>query len=195
MEAGTPPTQTETSRNLALRFANELYNERRLDLADELFTPDLRFHTHVRPGPEGLAPGIEGFREAIVWIQTGWPDSTVTIEEVIAAGDRVAVRFTFRGTHGGVLHGNPPTGRQAAWSEMFFAHVSDGRIDEMWHELNVLAILNLIGVMPPLWQMGRMPRPLLEMMKLRKRISRRLPGRAHSLDAWRENLPPPTASA
>ena len=155
MEADALPTQTETTRSLVLRFASEFYNERRLGLVYELFTPDLKFHTHVRPGPEGLAPGVEGMREAIVWIQTGWPDSTVTIEDVLADGDRVAARFTFRGTNGGVLHGNPATGKQAAWSEMFFAHLRDGRIDEMWHELNVLGILNQIGVIPPIWQMRR----------------------------------------
>ena len=177
--------QNEAGRNLVMRFATELYNQRRLELADELFLPDLRFHTHVRPGPEGLASGVEGLREALVWIQTGWPDSTITIEEVIADGDRAAARFTFRGTHLGVLHGNPATGRQASWPEMFFVHVRDGRIAEMWHELNVLGI----GVIPPLWQMGRIPRPMLELMKIRKRVGRRLPGRGDDLSSWRENLP------
>ena len=185
-------TQTETSKTLLKRVAEELYNARRIDVADELFTRDLRFHTHVRPGPEGLAEGVEGAREAAVWVQTGWPDSRITIDEVIAEGDLAAARFTFRGTHLGSLHGNPPTGRHAEWSEMLFARVRDGRIAEIWHELNVHSIMQQIGVMPPLWQMGKLPGPLVALMKLRARIRRRLPGRGRSLSSWRENLPSAT---
>jgi predicted ester cyclase len=169
------------------RFVDEVYNERRLDLVDELFAPHLEVHTHIRPGPEGLAPGIEGMREMLVWIWYGWPDSRITLEDAIAEGDRVAVRFTFRGSHLGVLHGNPPSGRRAAWNEIFLAHVSDGKIDELWHELDVLGILQQIGAMPPLRQMGRMPAPLMAAMKLRSRIRSRRRGSSH-LDTWREEL-------
>jgi predicted ester cyclase len=190
VEAGAEATRTETSKDLLRRLVAEFYNERRWELADELVTPDLRLHTHIRPGPEGLAAGAQGLVEMGVWVQTGWPDSTLTIDEVIGEGDRAAARVTIRGSHLGVLHGNPPTRKQAEWSEMFFVHVRDGRVDEIWHELDVLGILQRVEIMPPLWQMGKMPAPLLTAMKLRARLKRRLPGREQSLSSWRANLPP-----
>jgi predicted ester cyclase len=178
-------TTEERNKTAVRRLLEEGFNGRRLDLVDEVATSDLQVHTHVRPGPEGLTPGREGLREMIRWIVHGWPKSRATIDELVAEGDLVAARFTFSGTHEGWLHGNPPTGRDAAWKEMVFARMRDGKIAELWHELNVLGTLNQIGVLPPLWEMGRIPPPLLRVMIIRKRIKRRFQHGEHGINAWR----------
>ena len=189
----TETASIERNKETVRKVFEDSYNQRRIELLDELVAPDLKLHTHVRPGPQGLAEGIEGFREMFRWIVFGWPESAITVEELIGEGDLVTARFTFRGKHGGWLHGNPPSGRDAAWDEIFFVQMRDGKIAEIWHELNITTILQQIGVLPPVWEMGRIPRPLLRVMKLRKRIKLALPAnRAHGLDAWRSaELPPP----
>jgi predicted ester cyclase len=191
----TETASIERNKQAVTQIFEGAYNQRRLELLDDVVAPDLKLHTHVRPGPEGLKEGIEGLREMIRWIAFGWPESYVTVEELVGEGDLVTARFTFRGRHAGWLHGNPPSGREAAWNELFFAQLQDGKVAEIWHELNVLGILQQIGVLPPVWEMGRIPRPLLRVMKVRKRIKLALPGnRVHGLSAWRSaEFPPPGA--
>jgi len=185
-------TIEERNEAVVRRLLEDVFSKRRLELIDELVVPDLKVHTHVRPGPEGLTPGSEGLHEMIRWIVYGWPKSRVSVEEVIAEGELVAARFIFSGTHGGWLHGNPPSGRDAAWNEMFFARMRDGKIAEFWHELNVIGILQQIGVLPPLWEIGRVPPPLMRVMKTRKRIKQRFLRGEKRIDAWRTaELPPP----
>ena len=75
---------------------------------------------------------------------------------------------------------------------MFFARMRDGKIAEFWHELNVFGILQQIGVLPPLWEIGRVPPPLMRVMKTRKRIKQRFLRGEKRIDAWRTaELPPP----
>ena len=184
MDAAERATE-ERNKTALRRLFEDAFNTRRFDLVDELITSDLKLHTHIRPGPEGLSPGSKGFHEMIRWIAVGWPKSRVTVQELMAEGDLVAARFIFSGTHDGWLHGNPPTGRDAAWNEMFFARMRDGKVAELWHELNIIGILQQIGVLPPLWEMGRIPPPLLRVMIVRKRIKRRFLRGDRAVDAWR----------
>ena len=70
------------------------------------------------------------------------------IEDVIAEGDKVAVRFTFRGTHQGELMGIPPTGKQVTISGMDINRIAGGKIAERWAVFDMLGMLQQLGVMP-----------------------------------------------
>jgi steroid delta-isomerase-like uncharacterized protein len=77
-------------------------------------------------GPAGMAAQIALFRAAM-------PDYQVTHEDLIAAGDKVAVRNTVSGTHQGAFMGHAPTGRRIEMRTMDIHQVRDGRIVVTWH--------------------------------------------------------------
>jgi hypothetical protein len=82
-------------------------------------------------------------------LRTGFPDFSVTNEEVIASGDKVVVRSTARGTHTGTFVGIPPTGKQVAFAAIDIHRVVDGQIAEIWHVEELLSLLIQIGVVTP----------------------------------------------
>jgi predicted ester cyclase len=88
-------------------------------------------------------------------LRQAFPDGGVTIEEVIAEEDKVAVRFTYRGTHQGELMGIAPTGTQVTVSGMDINRIVEGKIAERWAVFDMLGILQQLGVVPTSGQGGR----------------------------------------
>jgi steroid delta-isomerase-like uncharacterized protein len=79
-------------------------------------------------------------------LRAAFSDARVTINDVIADGDKVAVRFTLHGTHTGELMGIPPTGRQVAVTGIDINRVIDGQILERWANFDTLGMLQQLGV-------------------------------------------------
>ena len=71
---------------------------------------------------------------------------------MIAEGDKVAVRFTARGTHKGEFLGIPPTGKQVAWAGINIYRVASGKIAETWQLSDGLGLMQQLGVVPPVGQ-------------------------------------------
>ena len=76
---------------------------------------------------------------------SGFPDSQVTIEDLIAEGDRVVTRWTVRGTHQGELMGNAPTGNPATVTGILVDRISGGKIEEEWADYDTLHLMQQIG--------------------------------------------------
>jgi len=113
------------------RLIEECVNVHRADLLDQYVTDDLRVH----PGTPGASPdtvGVEELRTAFHGFRTVFPDLHVTIEDVVAAGDRVVVRWTGEGTHAGELAGVAATGRPVRWGGIDVYRLAGGRIAEWW---------------------------------------------------------------
>jgi steroid delta-isomerase-like uncharacterized protein len=109
-----------------------------------LYAPDAVFHGF----PAAFAPdrdGIAGFFRAL---RAGVPDATISAQDLFAAGDRVAVRFTLTGTHAGELLGAPATGAAIDAEGITILRFSDGRCVERWNRLDDLTFLTQIGAMP-----------------------------------------------
>ena len=98
------------------RLVDEVMNAGRLEVADELYTPELS--TRAR---EWIAP----FRES-------FPDVRMEIVQLVAEGDTVAARFICTGTHLGPWRGHEPTGRRFRVDEVYFFAFADGRIAKAW---------------------------------------------------------------
>ena len=103
------------------RIIDEVINGKNLGLADELFAEELELH----PAAAGVGRGPAGMRRAFAGLHEEFPDVRVAIEAMVAEGDLVAVRLTFRGTHA-------PTGERAAWPEMVFTRFAGGKAVESW---------------------------------------------------------------
>ena len=112
---------TEENKATQRRIIEEVINRKDLELADELFSEEHELH----PEAAGVARGPEGMKRAFAGLHEEFPDIWVEIEDMVAEGDVVAVRLTFRGTH-------VPSGERATWPEMVFARFSGGKAVESW---------------------------------------------------------------
>lgn len=81
-------------------------------------------------------------------MRSGFPDIQWSIEEMISENDKVAVRFTMKGTHNGTFFGVPATGKQIAVSAMNFYRLSDDQIIEEVGQPDLLGLLTQIGAVP-----------------------------------------------
>ena len=99
-----PSSRPDDLRQVALRVFSEIITGGDLALADVLIAPDYVDH---RGGP----PGRDGFKLGLQMIRAAFPDWSSTPEDMVVEGDKVAARWTVRGTHQGDFMGIPATGR------------------------------------------------------------------------------------
>ena len=131
---------------VAMRRFVEFINTSSEKLAEELISPDAVFHVPGRPEP---MRGPAGYLAVIGIMRSGFPDIQWTLEEMIAEDDKVAARFTMRGTHQGSFFGVPPTGKTIAVQAMNFYRLSGGQFVEERGQPDLLGLLMQIGAVPP----------------------------------------------
>jgi steroid delta-isomerase-like uncharacterized protein len=125
------------------RYFEQMCNERKNDLAPELFTAD-----HVMHDPQvPTAVGPQGMADTVSVYQTG-VDGHWGIEELFSTGDRVVVRWTGSGTHVGEVNGIPATGNAIRVDAISIHRVDGGKIAETWEVWDTLGFLQQIGVVP-----------------------------------------------
>ncbi len=124
-----PVVPTEANKALIRRLFEEGFHSGKLVVVDEVFHPNFV----DRSTPE-QPPGTEGVKDYISMVRTGFPDISITIEDLVAEEERVVVRTTWRGTHLGEYEGIAPTGKQVTRSMIQIFHVKDGKLLEEWSE-------------------------------------------------------------
>lgn len=77
-----------------------------------------------------------------------FPDLQLTTEDMVAEGDKVAIRNTWRGTHQGAFQGLPPTGKHVAFTGTDIFRFVGGKIAEQWADLDALGLMQQLGVIP-----------------------------------------------
>lgn len=135
---------TEANIAVAHRVFDELFSQGNFDAADEIYASGHTSHDPQAPGVNGAA----AMKHYIGMYRAAFPDLHVSIDDTIAEGDRVVIRWTARGTHQGELMGVPPTGKQAVVTGINIFRVSDGRIQEEWVNWDTLGLLQQLGVAP-----------------------------------------------
>jgi predicted ester cyclase len=110
-------------------------------LADRLFRSDVIDHD-VQPGQ---GPGLEGVKQIISLYHAVFPDLSLTCDDIVAAGDKVAVRWTAVGTHEGDQLGLPATHRKVTLTGIDILWIADGQISERWGESNGLEMMEQIA--------------------------------------------------
>ena len=140
---------TEEHKALVRRFDEEVWNGRNLSRVDELFAESHIFRAAGSPPLDR-----EGHRQMIAHFQDAFPDGRNTSEELLAEGDKVVQRWTFRGTHHGAFQGIPPTGKPVTLTGISIWRVDGGTIVESWHELDTLGLMQQLGVIPASGQAG-----------------------------------------
>jgi steroid delta-isomerase-like uncharacterized protein len=99
----------------------------------------------------GFAPqplNNAGYRQAISVFLDAYPDSRLPIDDVIAEGNKVAIRHHLSGTHRAAFQGIPPTGKPVNVRAIVTFHVADGKIAETWLDADLLGMLQQLGALP-----------------------------------------------
>jgi steroid delta-isomerase-like uncharacterized protein len=134
---------TEEHKALARRVFDDVLNGRNLDLIDELAASDYIEHN---PLP-GQRTGIDGIRDRYTIVLNAF-DPHFTVEDVIAEGDKVVLRWTNSGTHVGAFLGIPPTGRSFRIPGIEIWRMESGKLAEHWDVVDVFGQLQQLGLLP-----------------------------------------------
>lgn len=109
---------------------------------DTVFAPDVRIGTRL----PFEATGAEAYKQLWGTLLRAYPDLRVTVEDVIAEGDKIVIRNTVTGTNRGEYLGRPPTGRTVTYDEIFILRFAEGRVVDTWGVVDLLAQLKQLGL-------------------------------------------------
>ena len=129
------------NKALVLRSEAELWSKGNLAVADELYSPD--FVCHFVVGPEWR--GLEGIKGEVKRHRTSFPDWHERVDDIVAEGDRVVIRFTSTGTQRGEFAGIAPTGRKVSIQEVAIFRLVDGKIVEQWGMPDIHGLMQQLG--------------------------------------------------
>jgi steroid delta-isomerase-like uncharacterized protein len=134
---------TERNKVVIGKFLEEVINQNRMDLADDLVVEDF---VELDPLP-GQRQGREGLKGVLAMMQAAFPDIHWAVEEMVAEGDTVVTRFTWTGTHRGVFLGVPATGRNVSVKGVVIDQLADGKMSKSRILMDSLGMMQQLGVM------------------------------------------------
>jgi steroid delta-isomerase-like uncharacterized protein len=138
-----PSVTTESNKHIMERFTREFLTTGDAALAEEFISPDIVMHFagQQQQGRDAYVAIVAANRDA-------FPDLVWTVEDMVADGDTVAVRYTMTGTHRGSFAGVPPTDKAVVAQSMAFYLLADGKIVEERAQLDMLGVLQQLGAVP-----------------------------------------------
>ena len=142
----TTPAVEKNNMDVVQRIFHEAWNQKKLDVIDEVLSPD--YVKHDVFGPEIRGP--EAYKQFVGMFLDAFPDVQFKVEDVFSEGDKVVLRWSTTATHKGELMGIPPSGNEAGTTGLIIYRMSGGKIVEEWVNWNTLGLLQKIGVIPPL---------------------------------------------
>jgi steroid delta-isomerase-like uncharacterized protein len=145
LEASRKGVGTVSRENEALvrRYVEEVYDQRRLEVVDEIFAPDFILHDPDLPGG---GRGPEGIKRIVEIFVGAFPDLQLTLDDELSSGEKVVTRWTARGTHQGELMGIAPTGNRIEVSTIGIWRVAEGKITEAWLVYDAFGMMQQLGV-------------------------------------------------
>jgi steroid delta-isomerase-like uncharacterized protein len=134
---------TETNKAIVRRYIEQIVNNQRNDLVDEFFVDTVELH--------GPGPGINGraaLGEYYATFAAAFPDWHTRINDMVAEGDKVVVRYTATSTHQGEFRGIPATGKPYTQDAIAIYRLTNGKIVEGWVQTDLLSMMQQLGLMP-----------------------------------------------
>lgn len=135
---------TDELKVIAATFFDEVWNRHDVEAIDRLFARD--FVDHFLSVPR--TPDRDGFKQECGLYLRALPDTSLTIEDQIAEGDRVVSRVVFRGTQTGPFGPVPPTGRTVEVTGCIILRIAGGLIAERWGNIDELGVQRQLGLVP-----------------------------------------------
>jgi predicted ester cyclase len=133
------------NKELVRRFYKDVYVDWNMALVDEVLSP--RFVSHDWPEDGPIGP--EGFRIFYSAIRSALPDARYAVDDLIAEGDRVVVRWRLLGTHLGFFRSIAPSGRSVTLKGIAIYRVDEGKLMERWVVSDLHGLLEEIGRSSP----------------------------------------------
>jgi steroid delta-isomerase-like uncharacterized protein len=142
----TGPTAEEQSNLAAMnRIYNEVINQGKLEVFDELVSPDMVEHEEL----PGFESNREGIKQYFQMMHNAFPDLHFQVDDIFASGDKVVARITMHGTQQGEFMGVQPTGKKIAVESIDITRFANGKLVEHWGVTDAMSMMQQLGVMPP----------------------------------------------
>ena len=138
---------TEENKAIVRRFFELGPSSGDMNAANALLDPNFALHT-----PLPSAPGIQGINDVVTTCRAAFEHLNVTVEDMVAEGNKVTARFTARGIHKGQFMGLPPTGKSITMTGIEIFRIENCKIAELWGEANMLGLMEQLGIVPAFGQ-------------------------------------------
>lgn len=154
--ASAATTRSEELKVMLRRAFDEVFVQGKVEAVDELYTPDVVFHSTARP--EGPTRGREEYKEFVREFLAAFADIEFEVAEMVTEGDVAVARSTIRATHVGAYHNIPPTKRRVAVFSIIMVRAEpSGMCEEAWSAYDTMGMMQQLGVLPS----KPMPKPIL----------------------------------
>lgn len=135
----------EQNKALFRRFIEEVFNKGNVSTIDEFLAPNFVEREVL---PPGTPSGREGVKQLTMMFRTAFPDFNVSIDDMIAEGDKIVARTTWSGTQKGEFMGIPSSGKRVSFNVIDIIRISDGKGVEHWGVMDSSALMQQIGAIP-----------------------------------------------
>jgi len=137
----------DENKALLRRIPEEVWSKGDMAAADAALAADFVNHNPAF----GHAPTREGYQQTVLQFRQAFPDLTMAVEEELAEGDKVALRFRVSGTHLGPFGAFPPSGRAIDFTGTAMARIADSQIMELWVNGDLFGLVQQLGaqITPP----------------------------------------------
>jgi len=140
----------EQNKSLVRRYVEDVWGKGQTTLVAQLAASDICDHNPMPGQPRGM----EGQRFAVDTFRRAIPDMRITVDLLVAEGDRVVDRWTCSGTQTGELFGLPPSGKRFTFTGTDMFRISNGKAAELWHMEDMLTMMQQLGAIPAASQAG-----------------------------------------
>ncbi len=132
-------------KDIVRRFSVEVWNKGNMDMLGDVLAANYVYHDPDAPDIHTL----DDYRQFISNIRTHFPDARYAIEDIIAEGDRVMVRYTFSGTHReGHVYGVPPSGKKVEHAGVAIYRFEAWKVLEVWDIWDAAGVMRRLGAIP-----------------------------------------------
>ena len=132
----------------------ETFSSGDVAVADQLLDPQAINNDPALPAAIRSLRGPETFKRTVSMYRTGFPDLQMVVDDAMADGDKVALRWHAEGTHRGELQGLAPTGKRGSVTGIAIYQWRDGKVVEAWTEWDNLGLARQLGAAPPEGSIG-----------------------------------------
>lgn len=137
------------SVGIARRLIEEVWNNRKQDLVNELVAPS---HKHIDSNTPDLGNGPEGYKRLVTLYTTAFPDLQIKLHDTLSEGDKVVMAWTVTGTHKGDLRGIAPTNKKISVEGITIGRYANGKLVESRVNWDALGMMQQLGVVPAIGQ-------------------------------------------
>jgi steroid delta-isomerase-like uncharacterized protein len=131
----------DLNKSVVQRYWEGKWNERRIGILDDLQSKEVVYH-----GTSMKMNGIEEYRHSYQRYLNAFHHTRITVEELIAEGDRVMSRVRLQGVHQGELEGLPATGKKFSIIAFTVFRLYKGKIEEEWEMIDELGLMQQLGM-------------------------------------------------